>query len=411
MKKLEDWKLPEVGSERVKQCMQDAVERALQLYQDNEVSGEYSITVGNLTGIFHDLSRDCDFGNKACINSKFKQIIDKVFDDITANEVLDILNDAYAIAIHAANKDFPEYEIRDYRAKADKPSRSTHARDMVLAFGAFLLKKCAQSDNTPDILKSEFANEIYFTLLGLNSLDVFYEVGPEYDSKEQEALDNLKKRLNPPPHPIEPLLDAIVRYAEALSPDEQSAIRAIGHMLHAKGAAGRYIPTKVYQKYEQRIDRLANWPKPEQGEVPVPAPHPGGEVQEEEPQETPTAAPAATPVPEPSTQKERIKAAISRLLDKRKEEGEKFCAKHWYAVYRVLAARELVAKNMKAFAELMNEMGFSDCKRSNLNSAQKEQKLPAKISEWFGRTRYEGGDKKLADVAQVFLSILREDNL
>ncbi len=134
-------------------------------------------------------------------------------------------------------------------------------------------------------------------------------------------------------------------------------------------------------------------------------------TEEEEPQESPTAAPAATPVPEPSTQKERIRAAISRLLDRRREDGVKFCAKHWYAVYRVLAARELVAENMKAFAELMNEMGFSDCKRQNLNSAQKEQKLPSKISEWFGRTRYEGGDKKLADVAQVFLSILREDKL
>jgi hypothetical protein len=182
-------------------------------------------------------------------------------------------------------------------------------------------------------------------------------------------------------------------------------------MLHAKGAAGQYIPSEIYQEYEQRIDRLANWPKPEQREAPLSAPHPGGEVQEEEPQEVLPAAPAATPVPETSTQKERLKAAISRLLDKRKEEGEKFCAKHWYAVYRVLAWRELVAKNMKAFAELMNEMGFSDCKRQNLNSAQKEQKLPSKISEWFGRTHYQGGDKKLADVAQAFVCILREDNL
>lgn len=393
MKKLEDWKLPEVGSERVKQCMQDAVERALQLYQDNEVSGEYSITVGNLTGIFHDLSRDCDFGNKACINSKFKKIIDKVYDDITANEVLEILNDAYAIAIHAANKDFPEYEIRDYRAKADKPSRSTHARDMVLAFGAFLLKECAQSDNTPDILKSEFANEIYFTLLGLNSLDVFYEVDPEYDSKEQEALDNLKKRLNPPPHPIEPLLDAIVRYAEALSPDEQSAIRAIGRMLHAKSAAGRYIPTKVYQKYEQRIDNLANYTELEHGAK-----------DNNEEKNTAKNENTNNDVVEPDADEKdnKIRAAITKFMEMKNNKVEK---KQWYAVYKVLCSRQLYTKNMKLFANDLEKWGFAN---DVYESLKVSTNLPDNVYEWRDKlasaTR---ANKKLIDTSILFMECLR----
>lgn len=386
MKKLEDWKLPEVGSERVKQCMQDAVERALQLYQDNEVSGEYSITVGNLTGIFHDLSRDCDFGNKACINSKFKQIIDKVFDDITANEVLDILNDAYAIAIHAANKDFPEYEIRDYRAKADKPSRSTHARDMVLAFGAFLLKNCTQSDNTPDILKSEFANEIYFTLLGLNSLDVFYEVDPEYDSKEQEALDNLKKRLNPPPHPVEPLLDAIVRYAEALPADEQSAIRAIGRMLHAKGAAGRYIPTQVYQKYEQRIDNLANYTELEHG-----AKDDNAEKNTAKDETTTNDADEL----DTDEKDKKIQAAIDEWL---KGDSRDKC--HWFAVFKALVARKLQPNDMMVFCERIHDWGYKQVTYSSV-SKPNQWGLPDKAYEWIDMQRTARG--KELKMIQAFL--------
>ncbi len=393
MKKLEDWKLPEVGSERVRQCMQDAVERALQFQKENEVFGEYTITVGNLTGIFHDLSRDCDFGNKACINSKFKQIIDKVFDDITANEVLEILNDAYAIAIHAANKDFPEYEIRDYRAKADKPSRSTHARDMVLAFGAFLLKKCAQSDNTPDILKSEFANEIYFTLLGLNSLDVFYEVDPEYDSKEQEALDNLKKRLNPPPHPIEPLLDAIVRYAEALSPDEQSAIRAIGRMLHAKGAAGRYIPTQVYQKYEQRIDNLANYTELEHGAKD------SNEEKNTAKNENTTNNAGELDADEKD---KKIQAAIDEWL-----KGESRDKGHWFAVFKALVVRNLQSNDMKVFCERMHDWGYKQVTYSSV-SKPNQWGLPDKPAEWVRMQREaKGRILKMIKALTAFTQCLR----
>lgn len=393
MKKLEDWKLPEVGSERVKQCMQDAVERALQLYRDNEVSGEYTITVGNLTGIFHDLSSDCDFGNKACINSKFKKIIDKVYDDITANEVLDILNDAYAIAIHAANKDFPEYEIRDYRAKADKPSRSTHARDMVLAFGAFLLKECAQSDYTLDIYKSTFASEIYTTLIGLNSLNVFYEEGPEYDLQEQKDLDNLIKRLNPPPHPVEPLIDAIVRYAEALSSDEQSAIRAIGRMLHAKGAAGRYIPTKVYQKYEQRIDNLANYTEPEHGAK-----------DNNEEKNTAKNENTTNDVVEPDADEKdnKIRAAITKLMEIKNNKVEK---KQWYAVYKVLCSRQLYTKNMKSFANDLEKWVVAN---NVYESLKVSTNLPDDVYQWRDKlasaTR---ADKKLIDTSILFQQCLR----
>jgi hypothetical protein len=431
LEKLEDCRLPEVGSEKVKKCMQVAVERAMQLQKENDEAGEhYTITVGNFPKIFHTLS-DCDFRNEECVNNAFKMIIDRVFDDITAHEVLGILNDAYAIAIDAVNTEYPEYEVPHYCRIANTPPRSADEKAMVMGFAAFIFEKLTKTytvssffgwrnrdDNykvTDKILESTDSATIFY-----NICEDIYDTGDifsrarltsgmvDYPNKKQ-IIDN---HLNGYKYDdIYDFLDAIVRYAEALPADEWSAVRVIGRMLHAKGAAGRYIPSVMYREYEQRIDMLANCPKPEQGEAPLPAPHPGVEVQEEEPQEVLPAAPVPNPVPEPSTQKERIKAAISRLLDKRKEEGEKFCAKHWYAVYRVLAWRELVAENMKAFAELMNEMGFSDCKRSNLNSAQKEQKLPAKISEWFGRTRYQGGDKKLADVAQVFLSILREDNL
>lgn len=431
LEKLEDCRLPEVGSEKVKKCMQDAVERAMQLQKENDEAGEHApITVENFPKIFHTLS-DCDFRNKGCVNNAFKMIIDRVFYNIAAHEVLEILNDAYAIAIDVVNTEFPEYEVPHYIRFANTPLRSADEKAMVMGFAAFIFDRltkvysllsvrpwgsCDENFKVTDrILESTDSATMYYNICGdiYDPKDCYSKVKKTSDlddySRKKQIIDN---HLNGIKYDDTcDLLDAIVRYAEALPADEWSAVRVIGRMLHAKGAAGRYIPSEMYREYEQRIDRLANWPKPEQGEVPLPAPHPGGEEQEEEQQEVLPAAPAAHPVPEPSTQKERIKAAISRLLDRRREDGVKFCAKHWYAVYRVLAARKLVAENMKAFAELMNEMGFSDCKRQNLNSAQKEQKLPAKISEWFGRTRYEGGDKKLADVAQVFVSILREDNL
>lgn len=417
LEKLEDCRLPEVGSEKVKKCMQDAVERALQFQKENDEAGEhYPITVENFPKIFHTLS-DCDFRNEGCVNNAFKMIIDRVFDNIAAHEVLGILNDAYAIAIDAMNTEYPEYEVPYYIRFANTPLRSADEKAMVMAYAAYLV----DTENiTGKILHKIFENSrhaevFYITICRYRHLLFEYRSrkidNTTFSSEKLQIFTDLDEALVSTYQDTYDFLDAIVRYAEALPADEWSAVRVIGRMLHAKGAAGQYIPSEMYREYEQRIDRLANWPKPEQGEAPLPAPHPGGEVQEEEPQEVLPAAPAANSVPEPSTQKERIKAAISRLLDRRREDGVKFCAKHWYAVYRVLAARELVVENMKAFAELMNEMGFSDCKRSNLNSAQKEQKLPAKISEWFGRTRYEGGDKKLADVAQVFVSILREDNL
>lgn len=431
LEKLEDCRLPEVGSEKVKKCMQDAVVRAMQLQKENDEAGEhYPITVENFPKIFQTLS-DCDFRNKGCVNNAFKMIIDRVFGNIAAHEVLGILNDAYAIAIDVVNTEFPEYEVPHYIRFANGPIRSADEKAMVMGFAAFIFDRltkvysllsvrswgsCDENFKVTDrILDSTDSATIYYNICGdiYDLKDWYSKVKKTADlddySRKQQIIDN---HLNGIKYDDTcDLLDAIVRYAEALPADEWSAVRVIGRMLHAKGAAGQYIPSEIYQEYEQRIDRLANWPKPEQGEVPLPAPHPGGEVQEEEPQEVLPAAPAANSVPEPSTQKERIRAAISRLLDRRREDGVKFCARHWYAVYRVLAARELVVENMKAFAELMNEMGFSDCKRSNLNSAQKEQKLPAKISEWFGRTHYQGGDKKLADVAQAFVSILREDNL
>lgn len=339
-KKVEDFRLPEVGSEKVKKCMQEAVERVVHDANDWTAHGAAAevaeITVHRYKPIFNSLE-DCDFNNGACINSTFKKIIDCVFDDITANEVLGILNDAYAIAIHAANTDFPEYEIRNYRNMAGNLSRSTHARDMVMAFGAFLFKDYAQGKNALDIHKSNFGNHIYLSLLSLDSLKVFFKVVPEYDSKEQEELDRLKKNLNPPPHPVEPFLDAIVRYAEALPPDQWSVIRAIGSMLHAKGAAGRYIPSKVYQEYEQRIDNLANCPKPEQGSTPLPAPHTMQKVQEEEPQKTTSAAHpsepsvqgtsaplAPTPTPQRAGKKGGRAKSLFTDLDVSREQAEVF---------------------------------------------------------------------------------------
>lgn len=450
LEKLEDCRLPEVGSEKVKKCMQDAVERVWHKYLiaralnncNTPLLGERKEvnirTIEEYLHIFTDLG-DCDFENPLSINSFFKELIDVLLIDIDERTVLNIFNNAYAIALHALNNDYPEYSIGDYSDIITETSPNIITQEMVLAMVLTLTHSNKDSNRAFNILADKYnirkqhliAGRIRKTFpviekchLQLYNIDQIGELDYSQSmnkiqlrKKKAETLDELKAIINgmvPQQQGLAPtytLLDAIVRYAEALPADECSAIRAIGRMLHAKGAAGRYIPSEMYREYEQRIDRLANWPKPEQREAPLPAPHPGGEVQEEEPQEVLPAAPAATPVPEPSTQKERIKAAISRLLDRRREDGVKFCAKHWYAVYRVLAARELVVENMKAFAELMNEMGFSDCKRSNLNSAQKEQKLPAKISEWFGRTRYEGGDKKLADVAQAFVSILREDNL
>ena len=89
MKKLEDFRLPEVGSEKVKACMQEAVKRALQWQKDNEADGESQpITVGALRGTFRTLS-DCDFENRACANYRIKKIVDTVIKDITADEFLD----------------------------------------------------------------------------------------------------------------------------------------------------------------------------------------------------------------------------------------------------------------------------------------------------------------------------------
>lgn len=259
MKKLEDFRLPEVGSEKVKACIQEAVERALQCQKDNEADGESQpITVGVLRGTFRTLS-DCDFENRACANYRIKKIVDTVINDITAEEFLDMLNDAYAIAIHAANTDYPEYDKRSYYALADKPSRSSRARDIVLAFGAYLFKKYEQSNKKLDILTSESCKHINTALLLLESIYVL----SDEEHKEQEALDILIKRLNPPPHPVEKLLDAMVRYAENFTAKEWSEKRVIGHMIHSKGAAGRYIPYDVYQKYEKRIDALAMFPEPE----------------------------------------------------------------------------------------------------------------------------------------------------
>lgn len=259
MKKLEDFRLPEVGSEKVKACMQEAVERALQWQKDIEADGESQpITVGVLRGTFRTLS-DCDFENRACANYRIKKIVDTVINDITADEFLDMLNDAYAIAIHAANRDYPEYDKRSYYALADTPLRSSRARDIVLAFGAYLFKKYEQSNKKLDILTSESCKHINTALLLLEST---YDLCEE-EHKEQEALDILIKQLNPTPHPVEKLLDAMVRYAENLTAKEWSKKRVIGHMIHSKGAAGRYIPYDVYQKYEKRIDALAMFPEPE----------------------------------------------------------------------------------------------------------------------------------------------------
>ena len=286
MKKLEDFRLPEVASEKVKACMQEAVKRALQWQKDIEADGESQpITVGVLRGTFRTLS-DCDFENKACANYRIKKIVDTVINDITADEFLDMLNDAYAIAIHAANRDYPEYDKRSYYALADKPSRSSLARDIVLAFGAYLFKEYEQSKKKLDILTSESCQHIHTALLFLEST---YGLCEE-EHKEQEALDILIKRLNPQPHPVEKLLDAMVRYAENFTANEWSKKRVIGHMIHAKGAAGRYFPYDVYQKYEKRIDDLANFPEPEQ--MPSQPHQPRQVAQVMEPQETHAAAPA-----------------------------------------------------------------------------------------------------------------------
>ena len=287
MKKLEDFRLPDVGSEKVKACMQEAVKRALQWQKDIEADGESQpITVGVLRGTFRTLS-DCDFENRACANYRIKKIVDTVINDITADEFLDMLNDAYAIAIHAANTDYPEYDKRSYYALADTPSRSSRARDIVLAFGAYLFKEYEQSNKKLDILTSESCKHINTALLLLESI---YDLCEE-EHKEQEALDILIKRLNPPPHPVEKLLDAMVRYAENLTAKEWSEKRVIGHMIHSKGAAGRYIPYDVYQKYEKRIDALAMFPEPEK-KYSEDNNKSSQVAQEIEPQETHAAAPA-----------------------------------------------------------------------------------------------------------------------
>ena len=172
LEKLEDYKLPDVGSEKVKACMQEAVKRALQWQKDIEADGESQpITVGVLRGTFRTLS-DCDFENRACANYRIKKIVDTVINDITADEFLDMLNDAYAIAIHAANRDYPEYDKRSYYALADTPSRSSRARDIVLAFGAYLFKKYEQSNKKLDILTSESCKHINTALLLLESIYV-----------------------------------------------------------------------------------------------------------------------------------------------------------------------------------------------------------------------------------------------
>ena len=271
LEKLEDYKLPDVGSAKVKECMQDAVERALQLKKKNEEAGEnYPITVENFPKIFHTLS-DCDFENEKCTNKVFKMIIDRVFVNITADEVLGVLNDAYAIAIDVMNTECPEYEVPKYFRFVYNHRRGVVEMEMVMACAIYVAYTNEIIRNVFDkyFEKTRYIEVFYITICRYVSFLYEHSKGriddSTFSSEELEIFNDLDSVLLPNYNDFYDFLDAIVRYAEELPADEWSAINAIGHMLQAKDAAGRYIPTEMYQEYEQRIGRLANYPKPKTG--------------------------------------------------------------------------------------------------------------------------------------------------
>lgn len=399
LEKLEDYKLPDVGSAKVKECMQDAVERALQLQKKNEEAGEnYPITVENFPEIFHTLS-DCDFENEKCINKVFKMIIDRVFVSITADKVLGVLNDAYAIAIDVMNTECPEYEVPKYYRFVNNHRRSVVEMEMVMACAIYVAYTNEIIGNVFDkyFEETRYIEVFYITIRRYVSFLYEHSKGriddSTFSSEELNIFNDLDSVLLPNYNDFYDFLDAIVRYAEELPADEWSAINAIGHMLQAKDAAGRYIPTEMYQEYEQRIGRLANYPKPKTGA--------------KDGNEDDNAAKGAPPSDDvgelDADEKEnKIRVAITKLMEIKNNKVEK---KQWYAVYKVLCARQLYTKNLKSFANDLEKWGFAS---DVYESLKVSTNLPDNVSVWRDKaasaTR---ADMKLIDTSILFMECLR----
>ena len=387
MKKIEDWVLPIAHSEKVKKCMQLAVERAVRDANDWEAHGAApqvtEITVLKYLPIFNSL-KDCDFENPNCTNHLFQIVIDNVFQGIDERTVLNIMNNTYAIAIHAMNTDYPKYKIPEYRSISSATASNIIAQEMVIAFAVFIIYMEGNNSKNKGLMEDfnfspksiafrilTYFEDLYvlhlnYLLQGISS-STYHKNQKEKLKERRESIELCIKRQQTS---VAPLLDAIVRYAEDLPSDEWNAVRAIGRMLHAKGAAARYIPTEVYQQYEQRIDKLANWPSPLQ------------ESAKEDNEEKDTANADHTPHDagelDADEKDAKIRAAIEEWL-----KGGKRGKGHWFAVYKALVVRNLTSDDMKHFCKQMHDWGYKQEQLTydSLTKA-KPKELPDKPSEW-----------------------------
>lgn len=395
MKKIEDYKLPTFYTPMtVLDRMRHAVERAIHDSNDwaahNAAPEVVEITVFKYGPIFESLS-DCEFKKKWTINATFKEVIDAVFDVMDGVTVLRILNKAYAIAIDVMNNDFPEWQIGKYHAIAAATSSNVIVQQMVMAFAASLTyPECPQAPSLLKITLSDnpIAYTIHETILRLREIDeTIMDVDAfedsvqskeEWEEKRKVKLAELKpilEQITPKKHHVGPFLDAILGYTETLPPAEQ---RVIGHMLHAEGGIGGCISEKVYQEYEQRIGRLADYPKPK--------------TEAKDGNEDENAAKGAPPSDDvgelDADEKDtKIRAAIDEwLASKKRNKG------HWFVVFKALVFRNLQPDDMKVFCDRMHDWGYGGVTYVSVSKA-KQLDLPDKPSECMDEQRTAKGKK------------------
>lgn len=400
MKKIEDYKLPTFRIPmKVLECMKRAVERAI--HDSNDWAAHRAapevveITVWKYRPIFESIS-DCEFKKKWTINATFKEVIDAVFDVMDEVTVLHILNDAYAIAIDTMNNDFPEWQIGKYRSIAAATSSNVIVQQMVMAFAVSLIyPECPQAPSLLKITLSDnpIAYTIHETILGLREIDEFImdaDSRPEEEKWEEKRkvklaeLKHILEEITPKKYHVGPFLDTILGYAETLPPAEQ---RVIGHMLHAEGGIGGCISEKVYQNYEQRIDKLANCKESELGGK--------DDNAEKNTAKDETTTNDADELDTDEKDK-KIQAAIDEWL---KGDSRDKC--HWFAVFKALVARNLQPNDMKVFCERMHDWGYKQVTYSSV-SKPNQWELPDKAYKWIDMQRTARG--KELKMIQAFLN-------
>ena len=410
MKKIEDYKLPTfysslTVSERIRHTVERAIHDSNNWAAHKAAPEVVEITVFKYRPIFESLS-DCEFKKKWTINAAFKEVIDAVFDVMDGVTVLHILNDAYAIAIDVMNNDFPEWQIGKYHTIAAATSSNVIIQQMVMAFAASLAyPECPQAPSLLKITLSDnpIAYTIHETILHLREIDEFimdasiYEdsepTEEEWKEKRKVKLAELKpilEQITPKKYHVGPFLDSLLGYAETLPSAEQ---RVIGHMLHVKGGIGDCISEKVYQKYEQRINKLANCKESELGGK--------DDNAEKNTAKDETTTNDADELDTDEKDK-KIQAAIDEWL---KGDSRDKC--HWFAVFKALVARNLQPNDMKVFCERMHDWGYKQVTYSSV-SKPNQWGLPDKTAEWVPMQREaKGRILKMIKALTAFTRCLR----